>query len=355
MKLSQDLVFAAGRPFSPLYSWLMLVRFSLYKRGFLKQHKLPVPVVSLGNLTMGGTGKTPAVAFIANLVQSLGYRPAIISRGYGGRATSAVNLISNGVKIFLDAQQAGDEPYMLARHLPAIPVLTGKKRLHPCRYALEHLSCDILILDDGFQHLAVARDIDIVLFNATSLAGNSRVFPGGELREPVSALKRSTCFLLTGIDSNNKARAERFALLLQERFPGKPVFFSTLTSGPLVENTETRQTPRDPPPPSPLHAFCGIAHPERFQATLQGAGLCLSGFTSFADHHSYGQGDMDMLCRNARTTGAKGLVTTEKDLVKVESLARNLPLFSVKAHLNPDEQFLIFLRQRILSLSDLSR
>ncbi len=351
MKLSQQLLFAAGRPFSPLYSLLMQVRQSLYRKGYLRQHRLAVPVLSVGNLTMGGTGKTPTVAFIATFVQSLGYRPVIISRGYGGRAKDLVNLVSDGTEIFLTAKEAGDEPYMLARHLPGIPVLTGKKRLHPCRYALERLPCDILILDDGFQHLAIARDIDIVLFNATSLAGNSRVFPGGELREPVSALKRCTAFLLTGIDTGNMARAERFTMLLHERFPGKPVYSSSLTSGLFFENTEAGQTPCDPPS-FPLYAFCGIAHPSRFQDTLAGAGLQINEFTAFSDHRAYGQADMDLLCRQAKKAGAKGLVTTEKDLVKVELLTRSMPLFSVKTHLTPDEPFLTYLRENIRSLSD---
>ncbi len=348
MKLYRDFIFAAGRPFSPFYSWLMLARQGLYRKGVLNQHKLPVPVISVGNLTMGGTGKTPTVAFIATYLQSLGYRPAIISRGYGGRAKGAINMVSDGEKIFLDAQQAGDEPFMLARHLPGIPVVTGKERLHPCRYALEHLQCDILILDDGFQHLSIARDIDLVLFNATSLAGNSRVFPGGELREPVSSLKRSTAFLLTGVDSCNQARAVRFTELLRERFPGKPVFSSSVTCGPLIENHSEGRTVGDTPP-SLLHAFCGIAHPERFRATLEGAGLHLSGITAFSDHRSYRQDDMDTLCHSAEKTGAKGLVTTEKDLVKVEAFTTSLPLFSVKAQLNPDESFSTFLRDTILS------
>lgn len=348
MKLSQNLLFAVGRPFGPLYSWLMLIRSGLYKQGIFKQHRLPVPVVSVGNLTMGGTGKTPTVAFIATLLRSLGYRPAIVSRGYGGKAVEAVNLVSDGERIFLDAWQAGDEPLMLARQLQGIPVVTGKNRLHPCRYALKQLGCDILILDDGFQHLSIARDIDLVLFNATSLAGNSRVFPGGELREPVDSLRRCTAFLLTGVNDENQARAASFTELLRKRFPGKPVFSSSLACGQLVENTREGHTPQEYSPGS-LYAFCGIAHPERFQATLEDAGLDLSGFTTFPDHRFYSQKDVDFLCRDARKTGAKGLVTTEKDLVKIEALTRDLPLFSLTTRLKPEPSFPSFLRDQLAS------
>ncbi len=346
MKLSQDLLFAVGRPFSPFYSWLMRVRSGLYGKGVFRQHKLSVPVISVGNLTMGGTGKTPAVAYIAAHLQSLGYRPAIISRGYGGRAGKAVNLVSDGRKILLDAAQAGDEPAMLAEKLTGVPVLTGRHRLHPCRYAMEQLRCNILILDDGFQHLAVARDINLVLFNATSLAGNSRVFPGGELREPVAALRRCNAFLLTGIDPANRARAERFAELLGRRFPDRPVFYASLDAGPLVEAKEATSHQHGSSS-SPLYAFSAIAHPGRFLSTLVAAGIEVAGHTPFPDHHPYRQGDIDDLCRSAAGLGARGLVTTEKDRVKLKTLHIDIPLFIMKTRFRPDEIFPAYLSDNL--------
>ncbi len=348
MKLSQDLLFAAGRPFSPLYSLLMRVRSGLYKKGVFKEHRLPVPVISVGNLTMGGTGKTPAVAYIAAHLQSLGYRPAIISRGYGGRAGKAVNLVSDGGKVLLDAVQAGDEPAMLAEKLPGVPVLTGRLRLHPCRYAIEQLHCNILILDDGFQHLAISRDINLVLFNATSLAGNSRVFPGGELREPVVALRRCDAFLLTGTDAANRSRAERFAELLRRRFPGRPVFYASLDAEPLVESAEAISQPQGSFP-SPLYAFSAIAHPERFLSTLAMAGIEVAGHTPFPDHHPYRQSDIDDLCRSAAALGARGLVTTEKDRVKLKALRIAIPLFIMKTRFRPEDAFPAYLTENLPS------
>lgn len=342
MKLSRDFLFAMGRPFSPLYSLLMLARERLYRNGVFRQHKLPVPVVSVGNLTMGGTGKTPTVTFIAGYFKSLGYKPAVISRGYGGKAAETVNIVSDGHDLLLDVRQAGDEPFMLARHLPGIPVLTGRKRIHPCRYAIDRLQCNILILDDGFQHLAAARDIDLVLFNATTLAGNSRIFPGGELREPVSSLKRCSAFLLTGVDSGNRERATRFAQLLQDKLPGKPVFFSSVTRGPLMEiSSAGRRVAADLH--SPLYAFCGIAHPERFRNTLENSGVNITGFTAYPDHRPYSRKDIETLQRRAEKTGAGGLVTTEKDLVKIEQYLTDMPFFSFKTELQAEESFLTFL------------
>lgn len=343
MTPSPSTLFAIGRPFSPLYSLVMSIRQNLYRKNILTVHRLTVPVISVGNLTLGGTGKTPAVAWIARFLRSAGHRPAIISRGYGGTAKGVVNLVSDGNQVLLNAEQAGDEPAMLARQLPGIPVLTGKIRLHPCRHAIERLHSTILILDDGFQHLAIARDIDLVLFNATTLAGNSRVFPGGELREPVSALGRCTAFLLTGVDDGNRGRAERFAALLTSRFPDKPVLYSTIAA----------ELPVLPPPElsadsmPPLFAFCAIAHPDRFFNSLHAMKMHVTGKTWFRDHHRYSQNDVDAVCRRATASGARGLITTEKDLVKLERLQVALPLVTLKTRFETDDRFPDYLRRTL--------
>jgi tetraacyldisaccharide 4'-kinase len=335
MTPSPPTLFAIGRPFSPVYSLLMSVRQNLYRRNILTVHRLAVPVISVGNLTLGGTGKTPTVAWIARFLHAAGHRPAIISRGYGGTAKGAVNLVSDGSQVLLTADQAGDEPAMLARQLPGIAVLTGKIRLHPCRHAIERLGSTILILDDGFQHLAIARDIDLVLFNATTLAGNSRVFPGGELREPVSALHRCTAFLLTGVDDGNVGRAERFAALLNSRFPDKPVFYSAI-AGELPAPPNPESTADSLPP---FFAFCAIAHPDRFFNSLYGMKLHVTGKAWFRDHHRYNQNDVDVICRRAKASGARALITTEKDLVKLEPLQVALPLLTLKTRFETDDCF----------------
>ena len=348
MAPSLKLLFAFGRPFSPIYSLLMTLRQQLYRTQVFAVHRLPVPVISVGNLTMGGTGKTPTVAYIAQYLHSIGHRPTIISRGYGGSASSAVNLVSDGNQVYLNAQQAGDEPYMLACNLKNIPVLTGKTRIHPCRYAIERLGSTVLILDDGFQHISIARDIDLVLFNATTLAGNSRVLPGGELREPVSALNRCSAFLLTGITDSNRIRAEKFAELLQKRFPGKQVFSSSLEAvapEPLQVGTTPGEQLR------PVYAFCAIAHPDRFFSTLSSLDIPVSGHCAFRDHHRYSQHEIDAICRHARQAGAGSLITTEKDRGKLEALHVSLPLLTLKTSFATDNAFPEYLRTSIQQLS----
>lgn len=336
-------LYLLGRPFSPLYSAAMHLRSFLYGRNFFRHYKMEVPVISVGNLTMGGTGKTPIVSALAAFLQNQGYKPAIISRGYGGTAGNKVNVVSDGKQIYLDAKQAGDEPRLLAETLPGIPVLTGIVRALPCRHAIHTLGCNILLLDDGFQHLAVQRDINLVLFSAETLAGNSRVFPGGDLREPISALNRADAFLLTGTNAANQERAERFAALLQGRYPGKPVFFSSYTPGDVRNEHELKAFPLAALP-TPLFAFCGIARPEAFRQTLTIGGVSLSGFIGFKDHQPYSPTLLQKIQKQALASGAKGIITTAKDMVKLKNFLFDIPVFSLQmtSHLDDDlKSFLI--------------
>ncbi len=335
-----NLLFFLGRPFGPLYSAAMKTREILYTSAVFRQQSLSVPVVSIGNLVLGGTGKTPTVQHVANLLLKQGYHPAIISRGYGGKAKEAVNIVSDGKNIFLPPALAGDEPYMLAKSLPGIPVLTGLHRITPCRYSIDNLQCDVIILDDGFQHIAVRRDIDIVLFDSTTLAGNSRVFPGGPLREPTSALNRCHAFLLTGENVTNQGRAQKFSNLLQQRFPNRPVFTSSLESykligpnGTIVEKSESKS----------FFAFCGIANPSRFEKSLVQLGVKLAAFQTLKDHVDYSQPLVSRLCRKAVEYGAEFLVTTEKDSVKLQNFNLDLPLYVLQVHYKVEECFDLFL------------
>jgi|GEM_PF-156417 len=336
MTPSPPTLFAIGRPFSPVYSLLMSVRQNLYRRNILTVHRLAVPVISVGNLTLGGNRQDPD-GRLDRPVPSCGrappgnHQPRLRRNGQRRRQSR----YPTAARLLLTADQAGDEPAMLARQLPGIAVLTGKIRLHPCRHAIERLGSTILILDDGFQHLAIARDIDLVLFNATTLAGNSRVFPGGELREPVSALHRCTAFLLTGVDDGNVGRAERFAALLNSRFPDKPVFYSAI-AGELPAPPNPESTADSLPP---FFAFCAIAHPDRFFNSLYGMKLHVTGKAWFRDHHRYNQNDVDVICRRAKASGARALITTEKDLVKLEPLQVALPLLTLKTRFETDDCF----------------
>ena len=341
-----DFLFTLGRPFSPFYSGLMSLRAFLYRKNLFKTHSLPVPVISIGNLTMGGSGKTPVIRWLAAFLRENGYRPAVISRGYGGNAGGKINLVSDGKTILLDHEDAGDEPYMLARSLKDIPVLTGKKRIHPCLGAINDLKADIILLDDGFQHMAVNRALDLVLFNATTLAGNSRVFPGGELREPVSSLKRCSGFMITGITEDNRTRADRFTELLSSRFPDKPVYHAHLETSEII-SAEDSTVISDKTGLDQVYAFCAIANPERFEQTIRSEGISPVEFKAFRDHGKYSKQLMDRLCREAVSSGATSLLTTEKDYVKIAHLSLNLPLYILKIKLEPENDFKEFILNNI--------
>jgi tetraacyldisaccharide 4'-kinase len=338
-----ELLFDVGRLFSPLYSRLMVLRARLYLCGRLKRHRLPVPVISVGNLTLGGTGKTPLVIFLAKFSQKLGLRPVVISRGYQGSAAGRVNVVSGGERILLSPREAGDEPWQVAKELPGVAVLTGKKRVFPARYAVEELRSDLLILDDGFQHLALDRQLDIVLFNCNKPLGNGRVFPGGPLREPLSALSRADCFMLTGCPDESGDNANAFVAMLGRRFPGKNVFTSHFQLHSVFFHGSARMVPVQQMKGKKVIAFCGLGNPVAFRRDLVRAGFEIAFFQSFADHHRYREADATMLEGLLIQKGADLLLTTEKDYVKLQGFHWRYPLGVAQGETMVDNHFLSFL------------
>lgn len=336
-----------GRPLAPLYSCLMANRSSLYRRGFFRQEKLAVPVISVGNLVLGGTGKTPLVAYIAEFLRKQGKKPAVLSRGYKGTASGRINVVSDGDRVLLDAAAAGDEPRLLAEKLPGTPIITGRNRSATGRFAVGTFAVDHLVLDDGFQHLALKRDIDLVLFSGEKLLGNGRVLPGGELREPLSALKRADAFVLTTIESPADERIAEFIRFLTADFPCKPVFTGSYMPADTLCRTFAGQHDSlslDKGREIPVYGFCGIANPDSFRHTLQKAGLKLVGFRAFADHHAYTREDLLELCRLGTSAGARALIATEKDLVKIrDRFEPDMPLLVLPVRLEMNSDFDRFL------------
>ena len=317
-------------------------------------------MISVGNLVLGGTGKTPLVHYIAELLRKMERKPAVLSRGYKGIASGEVNIVSNTTDILLDAAQAGDEPRLLAEKLPGIPVLTGKKRSLTARFALDTYGVDCLILDDGFQHISLKRDIDLVLFSAQKLLGNGRVLPGGDLREPLSALKRADAFIISGLDTPPDEKTGEFIRFLHDLFPGKPTF----TGSYLPEETLTRISSGRNDTLSlseggtiPVYGFCGIAQPQSFQNTLKKSHMNLVGFQSFDDHHAYSVHDIKSLCKNGVSSGAEALITTEKDLVKIRDLfpPGDLPLLTLSVRFQMGNDFDQFVVRKLESSRNINR
>ena len=351
----RNVLFAIGRPLSPFYGMLMSLRASMYRRGIFRVTQLEVPVISVGNVTLGGTGKTPIVQYIARLLKGWGWRPAVISRGYGGTSKEKINIVSEGGEPLLNASCIGDEPRLHAEVLDGVAVLTGPARRHPAKKAVQ-LGADVVVLDDGFQHMALGRTVDLVLFNADKLAGNSRIFPGGDLREPVKALARCDGFIMTGTSERNRERAESFADLLVKRFPGHPVFIATYTPSQVVgysNDDKLVELAKDQKDDTVFYGFSGIAHPENFEQTLGEMGLNVAGFKAFPDHYSYSPEDVHDLGDLAGLSGASALITTEKDMVKLKGLATSIPLYAVRMEAWLDDSFDAFLRERLPGKSEI--
>ena len=319
-------------------------RRGLYARRIFRVKRLPAPVISVGNLTVGGTGKTPMVACLAGLWRDRGKRVAILSRGYGGRSKAATR-ISDGERLYQKPPEVGEEPYWLARVLPGVAVYTGACRYAAGLAAWEEFKPDLFLLDDGFQHFQLHRDLDIVLLDAASPFGNGCLLPRGPLREPVSALGAAQVLILTRYEA--LLHQPRLAAL-HKTFPDKEIFTASIspvrvTSYPGGQG-ETPAALRD----RSLMAFAGLARPEVFASTLQELGADLKGFQAFPDHHEYTEQELHELAAAARTHGAGALITTEKDWAHLgERWPEEVLLWvlAVEARLSDREDVLGFLEE----------
>ena len=346
----RDILFAIGRPLSPIYGFAMTIRAYLYRRGILPSTRLRVPVVSVGNLTMGGTGKTPLVMCVVQHLLEHGHRPAVVSRGYGGKARGRVNVVSDGSGARMSPVLAGDEPWLLADSMPSVPVLTGSRRAVVASYALEVTDADIIVMDDGFQHLALQRDLDIVLFNIRSSLDAARVFPGGELREPFDALQRADAIVLTGVDKRTEEKAFTFKRFLRERAHQAPVFFGEYLPVCLLSSDREDVFPLEKAKRMKLCGFCGIGNPASFREILGKEGYGILGFRAFRDHHPYSAEDVKSLTAWARKLGAHGLITTQKDFVKLKPYFGDFPILALKVELFMEENFDHFLTHKLSSI-----
>jgi len=335
----EKLLFTIGRPFGGLYGLVMQLRQWFYSRGIIRQYRLPVAVVSVGNLTWGGTGKTPMVIYLCRLCKERGYSPLIISRGYHGRAIGQVNVVSDGQSVLMDAGEAGDEPHMMAVQLPGVPVITCKERAKAGRYAVRHFSPDVLFMDDGFQHLALHRDMNIVLFRAHAPLGNGRIFPAGPLRESTVALKRADCFVVTG-----EGEEEDLQQVFLNNAPAAPFFKAKYHPARVIG--DSREYSWAEMRNKPVVAFCGIGNPASFRSMLLTIGVDCRDFIIFPDHHDYSEKDVKNLEKIAYEKKAELLLTTEKDQVKMNGKSC-VPLAGVTVNLVPEAGFSDYITQRL--------
>ncbi|UFS68637.1 tetraacyldisaccharide 4'-kinase [Geomonas sp. RF6] len=299
------LAFLKGASFP--YAAVLRLRAAAYQHGLLRSHRLPVPVISVGNIVLGGTGKTPVTMQVARHFLERGRRVCVLSRGYGGSSKGKISLVSDGSRIFLGASEAGDEPYLLASKVPGLMVVIGGDRYRAGLFAMEKLNPDLFILDDGFQHLRLKRDLNILLLDAARPFSNGCTVPGGFLREPAGAAQRADLVLYT-------RAAQRGAPHL---FPGKPSFWARHALGGMVPLGGKVAEGFEPARGKKVAAFSGIANPDAFFELLQGSGITPAATLAFPDHARYGEGEVAAIRKMKEESGASILVTTEKDAVKL--------------------------------------
>lgn len=299
-----------GAVLSPLalpYALVMRLRALAYAWGVLRTHRLGRPVISVGNLTAGGTGKTPTAALLARMLLARGMRVALLSRGYGGSLEGETRIVSDGCTVFLSAVEAGDEPVLLARTVQGLMVVIGADRYQAGLLAERELAPDIFLLDDGFQHIRLYRDLNILLLDCRNPFGNGRTLPAGLLREPRSAAARADLVIFTRCAENDaptasaglpSCRAGHRLTALEPLPEGETIPFAALTG-------------------ERVFVFAGIAEPEHFFAGLRAAGLAVVGSLPLSDHCRYGEAEIAALRRQAAESGASVFVTTGKDAVKL--------------------------------------
>jgi tetraacyldisaccharide 4'-kinase len=301
-----------------LYGLAVRVRSSWYRRGWLASSSLPRRVVSVGNITVGGTGKTPFVILLAEWLGAEGRRVAILSRGYG-RTGSSFLLVSDGTGLLAGPSEAGDEPFLIARRCPRALVAVGSDRAALGRWVLNQCPVDCFLLDDGFQHRSLKRDVDLVLLDATDATGLDALLPAGRLREPLAELARATGLVITRADSEADVLAIRRRL---QAIPGPIPDPAEVVFRPdsLVSVATGTTSPLDGCRGKKVWLVSGIGNSGAFRRSAESSGATVVGETVFSDHHAYTGDEVRAIAAQARAAGVELVLTTEKDAGKLGAL-----------------------------------
>ncbi len=316
------------------YRLALAVRAQAYHWRFLSTGRLACPVVSVGNITLGGSGKTPMVELVALCLRELGAAPAVVSRGYG-RDTRGAHVVADREGGRLGPRAAGDEPVLLAERLPGIPVIVGENRLEASRLAVERCGATAIVLDDGFQHRTLHKDLEILVVNGRAPWGNQCLFPRGMLREPLSALRRADLLVVTNPAGPLDVQAA--AGTIRRHNEGAPVLVASYEVVEAQEIGAGLRVSVGELSGRRLLAFAGLGSPSGFADTLTSAGVRVAGLVEYPDHYWFSEGDLRELGRQARATGAEGLITTDKDRVRLRSLTLpSLPIWVLSVRLRLD-------------------
>jgi tetraacyldisaccharide 4'-kinase len=347
-----------GWPLAALYGALVGLRLLAYRRGWRRSHRLGAATVAVGNLTAGGTGKTPLVSWLLREAQAAGLRPACLTRGYGRRTAAQLSRVCARDGTPVDAATLGDEAALLAASHPAVPVFVGADRVAAARLARITDAPDVFVLDDAYQHLRAARDLNVLLVDGQTGFGNGRLLPRGALREPLSGVARADVVLITHADAGG---AEAVAAELRRLGVRAPVFRCAYRATGLARLDGEARLPVTAVAGRRVNLLCGIARPEAFRETLTALGATVAHLEARPDHHPYGEPDLRRI--EARVAGAAAAaaaaapewITTEKDAVKLRgrlgaAAAARMWVLAMEADPEPAARAFFLDRLRALTL-----
>jgi tetraacyldisaccharide 4'-kinase len=325
-RMQQSAARPLWRGLAYLYGWAVRARAVLYARQWLLQRRLPCRVVSVGNLTVGGTGKTPLVIAVATMLRKRGQRVAVLSRGYRRQRRAARLLVSDGRTILASPAESGDEPYLIAQRCPGVVVAVGADRFRLGRWVLERFPLDCVVLDDGFQHLGLHRDVDLLLVDASAPEDLDALLPAGRLREPLAASARASAILLTRAEGDSMTAPLLARLRAATGVPVIPIRVR-FRSDALVHLATGAVEPMGILNGRAVVLFSGIAKAPSFRGLLVAEGAKVCDEFIYPDHHSYTARELGRIRSRAEECGADLIVTTEKDAVKVAPLVEEKDRF----------------------------
>jgi len=302
---------------SLFYGIAIKLRDIFYYFGFSEVNEAGVPIFSVGNITCGGTGKTPMVIYLAKYLVNIGRRPAILMRGYG-RSSRGMRILSDGKKVYLNPREGGDEAYMIAESLPNIPIILGKNRVVSGDFACSRFRIDSIILDDGFQYRGFRDKYDIVLIDVTNPFSNGVLIPGGFLREPKRSLKRANLIVLTRCNQVDEAVIRGIRSDIEKTNPHCSILLSVHEPESIIRLSDGEKLPIDRFNPREIVALSSIANPSSFHKSLKSLGFKINKIITESDHYFYSKRDISSLDRSFP------VLTTQKDAVKLNGFDRSL-------------------------------
>ena len=323
-----------------IYGSLVSIRSFFYEAKIFSTKSLKCKVISIGNLTAGGSGKTPTVEYISNLLQTKGYRVGIISRGYKRKSKSTL-VVTDGINKPKSWENVGDEPFLLAHKLENVPIVVGSSKYKAGHMMIEKFQPDVILIDDGFQHLSLDRDLDIVLVNSKEIKSDHKLIPSGKLREPMSNLNRADLIIIT---KSNITQPSNYLINKIESF-NRPTIYNEIQIHDLLQYKSNRSNKLEKIADKKVYLFSALGDNESFKKIMDNTDAQIVGHSKYPDHHHYTFDDLKDIEQEATKCNAELLITTEKDLVKINFQNGKINIYAIRMKMvyNPENLFIEYI------------